>query len=75
MTTYKTAKSELDGIKKARVMAAISYYTNMEGGIDFDKVNPESLKTKFGITVEDAKTFVSVLMTEGKVEVAAEAGK
>ena len=69
MVTYRIAQSVLDEQMKARVLSVIAYYTRISGGIDVDKVNTETLRIKFGITIAEAKAIVGELITEGKVEV------
>jgi len=37
-------------------------------GVDLDKVNPKTLARGIGISLDDAKKFVQVLISEGKIE-------
>ena len=68
MVKYRIPQGEIDEDTKNRVLGVIRYYTFKEGGLDLDKVNPETLAYKHAINLSDAKKVLQALISEGKVE-------
>jgi len=71
MVKYKVPQSEIDEANKNSILGIIRYYTFKEGGVDLDKVNPETLIHRHGLSISlaEAKVLVQQLISEGKVEV------
>ncbi|MHA1852581.1 MAG: hypothetical protein ACTSUF_03630 [Candidatus Heimdallarchaeaceae archaeon] len=55
MAKYKIPDSVYQERDKAIVLSLVDYYTQMNGYIDLEKINPTTLSTKFGINPERAK--------------------
>jgi len=67
---YKIPQSEINEVNKNQVLGIIRYYSFKDGGIDLDKVNPQTLIQMHGldISLAEAKVFVQQLISEGKIE-------
>jgi len=70
MAIYKIPQSEIDEMNKNSILGIIRYYTFKEGGVDLDKINPETLIHRYGLNISlaEAKIIVQQLISEGKVE-------
>ena len=68
MVKYRVPQSEIDNIIKNRVLALVRHYTMHEGFLDIDKINPDTILARFGVTVKDAKRVITSLISEGKIE-------
>jgi len=69
MVKYRIPQSEIDEANKNSILGIIRYYTFKEGGVDLDKISPETLIHKHGlnISLDEAKVLVQQLISEGKV--------
>ena len=70
MVIYRIPQSEIDEANKNSILGIIRYYTFKEGGVDLDKINPETLIHRYGLNISlaEAKIIVQQLISEGKVE-------
>ena len=69
MVIYRTPQSEIDEANKNSILGIIRYYTFKEGGVDLDKINPETLIHRYGLNISlaEARVFVQQLISEGKI--------
>jgi hypothetical protein len=68
MVVYKVSQSELDEAIRERIVSVVRFYTIRDGGVDVEKVNPATLLSRFGISMEDARRLVPKLVADGRIE-------
>jgi len=69
MVKHRAPQNEVDERNKEIVLSFIRYMTfRHRDGVDLDKVNSITLARGIGMSLEDAKKFVQVLISEGKIE-------
>jgi len=68
MTIYRVPQSDLDETIKNRIVSLVRYYTIKEGGVDTEKVNVQTLISKFSLEKADILRLLPGLIAEGKIE-------